>query len=52
MTADPALLILAMVLAGLLLVAVFVAGLVAADRKRLARRLERTIDNQRGGAHG
>lgn len=50
MTADPALLILAMVLAGLLLVAVFVAGLVAADRKRLARRLEQF--GQRAGEGG
>lgn len=52
MNADPILLTIVSVLSGLLLVAVFVVLILASDRSRLVRRLERLVEDRRGGAHG
>lgn len=52
MSVERILLPLVAILAGADVVLLFVALNAWSDRNRLARRLQRMLDNQRGGAHG
>lgn len=52
MNAERFLVVLIAILAGADVVLLFVALNAWSDRNRLARRLQRLLDNQRGGAHG